>query len=79
MYWSWKRRIATATTTTQTGTGWGTATVNVNRMLDYDNYSYTLVWSQFGAADTTLQLCGFRVGYTAPGTFGAAFPLVTRP
>jgi hypothetical protein len=69
--------VATATTTTNPGTGWGTATVNVNRMLDYDNYSYTLVWSQ-STADNTLQLCGFRVGYTAPGTFGSVLPSIER-
>jgi hypothetical protein len=67
--------IATATTTTSSG--WGSVTVNVNKQLDYDNYSYTLVWSQ-QAADSSLQLCGFRIGYTAPGTFGAALPLVTN-
>jgi hypothetical protein len=69
--------IVTATTTTRTGSGWGMTTVSLNKQLDYDNYSYALVWSQ-PVAGATLQLCGFRVGYTPPSIFGAALPTVRK-
>ncbi len=66
------------TATTAGSAGWGTATVSLNRQLDYDNYSYTMVWSQ-PVADSTLQLCGYRIGYTSPVTFGMALPTLSKP
>lgn len=64
-------------TTTGSG-GWGTATASANLLLDYDNYSYTLVWSSAGVASPSLQFCGFRVGYTPPSIFGVALPVLTK-
>lgn len=67
--------IVTATTTGNAG--WGTATVNLNQVPDYVNYSYTLLWSS-PVADSSMQLCGFRVAYTPPSIFGVALPLILK-
>jgi hypothetical protein len=69
--------VVTAPTTTQSGTGWGTTTVNTNIVPDYVNYSYTLLWVS-PVADSTLQLCGFRIAYTPPPVFGVALPLIRK-
>ncbi len=53
------------TATTAGSAGWGTATVSLNKTLDYDNYSYAMVWSPI-IGDSTMQLCGFRIGYSVP-------------
>jgi hypothetical protein len=66
------------TTLTTTGSaGWGTATTAVDVPLDYANYSYTMVWIS-GVGDSTMQFCGYRVGYTTPGVFGVALPVVRK-
>jgi hypothetical protein len=65
-------------TVTSSGSGgWGTNTVSLSQVPDYVNYSYTLLWVS-PVADSSLQLCGFRVAYAPPPIFGAALPLITK-
>jgi hypothetical protein len=52
-----------ATVTTSGSSGLGSATVSgLNIPLDYVNFSYVMYWMP-GVSGSTLQLCGFRVGY----------------
>lgn len=53
------------------------STISVNLPIDYVNYSYVFQWYQ-PIAGSTMQLCGFRIGYTKPGIFGVAMPVVGK-
>jgi len=50
-----------------------TTTLALNT-VDNSQYSYMFYWS----GSTTQHLCYMRVGYEAPGLFGAALPLVQK-
>ncbi len=58
------------------GTGFND-TLEINHTIDYNLYSYVLNWRP-NVTGSTMQLCGFRVFYTAP-LFGAGFvPVVHK-
>ncbi len=64
------------TGTTQGSGGAGYTSASVSETLDYENYSYALIWTQ-PVSDASIQLCGVRVAYTPPSIFGVALPMVT--
>jgi len=58
-----------ATVTTSGSSGLGFATVSgLNIPLDYLNSYYVMYWMP-GVSGSTMQLCGFRVGYLTPIVF----------
>ena len=55
-----------ATVETSGSAGLGSSTVSgLNIPLDYGNYNYVLYWMP-GVSGSTMQLCGYRVGFTPP-------------
>jgi hypothetical protein len=55
-----------ATVETSGSAGLGSSTVSgLNIPLDYVNYNYVLYWMP-GVSGSTMQLCGYRVGFTPP-------------
>lgn len=71
-------QLMTATTTGSSGTPSFVDAIGAPVTLDYDNYSYSLLWYQGTVTDGSLQLCGFRIGYTAPNLFGAMLPYIAK-
>lgn len=69
--------ISIASVKTTGAPGWSTATLNFSHKLDYDLYSYALLWSP-NVSDISVQLCNARIGYVPPGIFGLALPVVTK-
>jgi len=62
-----------ATVTTSGSSGLGSATVSgLNIPLDYLNFSYVMYWMP-GVSGSSMQLCGFRVGYLTPIVFADGF------
>ena len=53
--------LATVTTSGSSGLGYATAS-GLSIPLDYLNYNYVMYWMP-GVSGSTMQLCGFRVGY----------------
>jgi hypothetical protein len=45
--------------------------------LDYTNYSYVLQY-QGNVIGSTMRLCGARIGYTTPNTYGIALPAIIK-
>jgi hypothetical protein len=58
--------------------GFGSAeATGLDLALDYENKSYIILYddNHIGAA---MQLCGVRIGYTPPGIFGSALPVIQK-
>ena len=58
------------------GNAYADVLITPTETIDYGSYSYVLNW-QPGAVTSTLQLCGFRLFYTAP-IGGIYLPVVIR-
>jgi hypothetical protein len=59
--------------TTSGSSGLGYSTVSgLSIPLDYVNYNYVMYWMP-GVSGSTMQLCGFRVGYLTPAVFADGF------
>ena len=59
------------------GDNYSDVLITPTETIDYSNFSYVLNWRP-NAVTSTLQLCGFRLFYTAP-TGGVYLPVVIRP
>lgn len=68
--------ITSVSSSGNSGVGYASVT-GLTHTIDYVNYSYVVQWYP-GVASSTMQLCGFRIGYTTPTTFGLALPLVEK-
>ncbi len=68
--------LATVTTTGTSGLGTNTIT-GLEIVPDYVNYNYVMYWAP-GTTGSTLQLCGYRIGYIVPSIFGSALPFISR-
>jgi len=58
------------------GNGYSDVAISPTETIDYGNYSYVLNWRPV-AVTNTLQLCGFRLFYTAP-VGGIYLPIIIR-
>jgi hypothetical protein len=57
----WERYVQSA----NTGYDWGDIIIDPVEVIDYDTYSYALLWRPYHTGSNT-QLCGFRVFYEQP-------------
>lgn len=62
--------------TSNSGSGYSDVVISPTETIDYSAYSYVLNWRP-GTVTNTLQLCGFRLFYTAP-VGGVYLPVIVR-